>query len=273
MNTANGRFAVIWTDFDSAIMADPVCFSCPTPATNVQISSDSLRFLCKYHGPSAKITSATPQLYSLALHLHHHPAIAAQYWALSHTLPDKIIQELKNSWNCTEETCRFRVIGQPEDLLELRDRDRVLRFLSKAGLKFPNLFVGEARAETILVTMVKYRASISVIPLVFEKWPAGKDKFRVLEAIIRSKYASIEKKLLMELLLPYYVELALNQSTVRSKAVIERLKDRTLKAFAYSYIRYLENLYVLKATEINPVTRRLPKPLRRYIVEIFITAS
>lgn len=251
-------------------MADIVCHKCPRPADCVQISLNSILFSCNKHSFKPSVPRTHPRGFSLSIRLQRNPDLANLFWPLYRAIPAAILSELLRIWGGSEDICRFRVIAQPEDLISLHDRDRILRFVMAAGVKIPSPYVDEDRAENILIQMMRGRASISVISSFFSKWPVGKDKFKVLTVIIKSKYAPFEKKLLMEMLLPYYVELALNENTNQSKAVIERLQDKKLKAYAYSYVRYLESLYVLKATEINVITQRLPRNIRRYIVETFV---
>ena len=259
-------------------MEGQFCASCGdslTPATCVALQPPSLQFLCHLHascflGSSYHLSNR--QYFALAVQLLQDPGLSQQFWSQFAALPENVVKELASTWRETENCCRFRALARPEDLVRLKDRDRLLRFLLKAGVQFPSGFITEARAERLLEQMLQARTSVSVIKSAFAKWPVGADKFRVLACLVKSPYAPFEKKLLIEAMLPYYVELALSKDVQRSIAVIESLKDKKLKRLAMSYVRYLQSLYILKATEISRVTLRLPRSLRRYIVEVFLYA-
>ena len=254
-------------------MAEPLCALCPNSADVASITPPVLRFLCHQHStPGFLVQRSSAPLFAVAVQLAQNTQLAEQFWSIFTALPDKIAQELSISWGIPKDLSRFRALASPEDVILLKDRNRLLRFLRKAGLRLPNALIPEARSEQILVKMIKSRISINVIQDAFERWPCGNDKFKVLGSLVKNPHSQFEKKLLIELLLPHYLGLTLGKDTSRSVSVVGRLKDEKLKQVVISYIRYLQNIYVLKATEICTVTRRLPKPLRRYIVEVFICA-
>lgn len=230
-------------------------------------------FLCPQHSaPGFIVMRSSAQLFDMARQLAQESPLPEQFWSIFTAVPDKIAQELAVCWRSSSDLCRFRALASPEDVILLKDRNRLLRFLRKAGLRFPNAFISEARAEQILIRMIKARISINVIQDAFERWPCGNDKFKVLGSLVKNPHSPFENKLLIELLLPHYLGLTLGKDTSRSVNLLGRLKDAKLKKVVLSYIRYLQNIYILKATEICAVTRRLPKSLRRYIVEVFISA-
>jgi hypothetical protein len=254
---------------------EPLCASCKDPATRVYVKPHSLTFCCSLHSAKVHgfpIEKSNSGFFELAERLLQNPHLSHEFWGQYLALPKNIAKELASSWKETEDYCRFRALARPEDLVRLKDRDRLLRFLMKAGVQFPNNIIMEVRAERLLEQMLRARTSITVIQSAFARWPVGADKFRVLGCLLKSPYAPFEKKVLVEMMLPYYVELALNQSLSRSIEIIELTKDVKLKRLAMSYVNYLQSLYVLKATEVCSITMRLPRSLRRYIVEIFICA-
>lgn len=257
-------------------METPGCALCRDsfrPTTCVSLQPPLLQFLCALHSQSCLgsiIYQRNRHFFALAVQLSRNPDLSQQFWAQFAALPEQIARELASKWREGEDCCRFRALARPEDLIQLKDRDRLLRFLLKAGVQFPNDFITEVRAERLLEQMLQTRTSVTVIQSAFTKWPVGADKFRVLSCLVKSPYAPFEKKLLIEKLLPYYVESALKEDMARSIAVIESLKDKKLRRLAMFYVSYLQSLYILKATELNKVTLRLPRSLRRYIVEAFL---
>ena len=254
-------------------MAEEItCASCKVSAVRVYVKPHSLTFCCNLHTSKdlGFPIERSSDLFEHAQQLAQKPRLSHEFWGQYLAFPENIAKELASSWRQEKDFCRFRALARPEDLLRLKDRDRLLRFLIKVGVQFPNDIVVEARAERLLEHMLRAKTSITVIQSAFTQWPVGADKFRVLGCLLRSPYAPFEKKVLMEMMLPYYVELALSRSFSRSIEIIERMKDPKLKRLAMSYVNYLQSLYVLKATELSSITMRLPRSLRRYIVEVFV---
>ena len=251
-------------------MAD-VCSVCSRPSDLALLTPPTLRFLCNLHySQGAFIERRNTLLFAAAVELSQQSPLSEQFWEAFASLPTQIATELASAWQVPEDLSRFRALARPEDLILLKDRDRLLRLLRKAGICFPNAFISEIRAECLLLRMLKYRMSLGVIQQAFVKWPAGPDKFKVLGCIVKNSYAPFEKKLLVELLLPHYLGLTVGRDTPGAISVINRLKDEKLKRMVLAYIRYIQNISVLKAIEVSRVTMLLPKSLRRYIVEVFI---
>ncbi len=251
-------------------MAD-LCSVCSRPADLALLTPPALQFLCNWHYLRGTfIERSNAPLFAAAVELSQQSHLSEQFWEAFASLPAEIVTELASAWQVSEDHSRFRALARPEDIMLLKDRDRLLRLLRKAGVCFPNAFISEIRAERLLVQMLKSRMSLGVIKQAFVKWPAGPDKFKVLGHVVKNRYGPFEKKLLVELLLPHYLGLTVGRDTPRAISVIARLEDEKLKKMVLSYIRYIQNMSVLKAVEVNRVTMQLPRSVRRYIVEVFI---
>lgn len=194
--------------------------------------------------------------------------LAHQLHSICEAIPGHVLAELGRR---SKEAWTAQLVLNPKELVGSKDRSRLFRFFIRAGLTYPNELTGEAESEELLIAMVRKRTSLDVVETAFVHWPVGEEPFRVLQSILNSPYGVVEKRSLLELLLPQYVTLALNRSQSRSLQIVEHVKNKPIKQLVLSYIQYLERLYVLKATELASITRRLPRTLRRYIVETYFT--
>lgn len=171
----------------------------------------------------------------------------------------------------SETLVMYRAVTSPASFLGSKTRDRSFRFIIKAGIRYPNEFFGDEEAASLLTQMIKYRISVSVLQEAFERWPQPRDKQKVLQSLVKNGYSPFEKRLVLELLFPHYVELSMNKNQNESMDIIKRIQDKAVRALMLSYVQYLMRLYVLKAFELESITRRLPRNLRRHIVETFFS--
>ena len=252
-------------------MADSKCFLCEQTGVFVICKPLCPYFClaCEQHTPSkAVLANQKDCTFPAAVALTTNAALATQLHSICEEMPGHVLDELGRR---SKEAWTARLVLNPSELVGYKDRNRLFRFFIRAGLTYPNEFIGEAESEELLISMVRTRTSLDVVETAFVHWPVGKEPFRVLQSILRSPYGVVEKRHLFELLLPKYVTLALNRSQKKSLQIAEMIKDKSIKRLIQSYIQYLELLYVLKATELASITRRLPSTLRRYMVETYFS--
>lgn len=253
-------------------MDDKKCGICKRKATDIacQATPPYFYFACRIHPAPAEtiLARSSDFIYPAAVALVQNVALASRIYTTGQKIPRHVLGEL-GRWS--GDVWATRLLLNPHEILSFGDRIRLFRFLIAAGVTYPNEFVSDTESEELLIDMLKKRISLDVIEGAFSIWPVGKDPFKVLQAIIRSSYGTVERKWLLELMLPHYVTLALNQNQRKSVEIVKRAKNKTIQRLVLSYIQYLELLYVLKATEIAAVTRRLPASLRRYMVETYFT--
>jgi hypothetical protein len=248
------------------------CGICERKASGIACKSipPYFYFTCGIHPAprEAILAESSDLIYPTAVVLVENAALASRLYSTGQKIPKHVLDE-QGRWS--RDVWAVRLVLNPRGIMNFKDRIRLFRFLIAAGVTYPNEFVGDTESEELLTDMLKRRISLDVIEEAFASWPVGKDPFKVLQTIIKSHYGTVEKKWLLELMIPHYVTLALNQNQKKSLVIVKRAKDKTVKRLVLSYIQYLELLYVLKATEIASVTRRLPATLRRYMVESYFT--